>query len=728
MRTFYALFFFFSLTTGLWAQQLTHGPVTGAVGPDSARIYVRTDSPTQVTIEASSDGFANVDASVSGMTMAWRDNSNILTLTGLQPYTDYELRVVINGTTLETDSKFRSAPAPDAPGNYTFLSGSCIGELLDQDTTLFTQATSEDADMMFFYGDWGYPDNDNDALSLTYPFLGGFPPYPDPTSYAEDTALIEEAYRNRYASTNSGKFVRSLALAYTWDDHDYLNDNSGANFAGGYFINDIFQPYAPSWADALGAPISIPQPPVCRLNLIKNYVKYFPGYTPADTSRGIYHSFKYGNAEFFFLDTRANRSPQHDNIREDNGEWEYQTPPGNSILGQEQLNWLIDGIVNSTADWKFIITSVTFNVGNQAPFDSVLIAGDAQVPILGAQLPGIPINATGYIIASRFADKWVGYPSDLQALLDTVVSPDNPSQAIKNVFMVSGDTHNSALDDGTHSGIPELMAGQLKRSNRREARETQDYLGYNIWNKGGSGLCTEDNYSTNYGKIQVFGQDSVRLSAVDAQGNDIFAHTFAYDQDYRYDPNATPNFQPVTQEDSYTIQDTTPQLVMDVLANDTDPEGDDMFVLIKELPQSGTLTLDPLTNELTYVPDQPGNYAFIYKACDTYDPDCPSCVEQTATIEVQQAVSRPENMLPQQVSFTVFPNPAWTTVTIRPEGNTGKAFQLQLLNGLGQELKTVPVRGQTQMSVTDLPGGYYLYRIVDQDGNLHQTGRINVQH
>jgi phosphodiesterase/alkaline phosphatase D-like protein len=713
------------------AQTLTHGPIVGAVGADSARIYLRTSAATAVEVTVLDTTGLEVAAVVTN-TLAANDNSAIVTVSGLTPHTPYVVLVDIQGTTQSNVASFRSAPAAGQAGYYKFLMGSCIGELMDADSALFVQARSENADMMIYYGDWGYPDDD---INLTYPFLGDpIPPFDAPTSYAEDWNLIYESYRERYASTNSGFFNRSLALAYVYDDHDYLNDNSGSNFAGGYLVPDPFnlgfQPYAPNWAEATGAPISIPQPPVCRQNIIEAYTELFPHYELPDTSQGIYHSFRYGNVEFFVLDLRASRSAQQDNIRENpvgSGNWEFLNPAGNSILGAEQRDWLLNGLRNSTADWKFIVSSVTFNISNQYAFDSVIAIGSGTAGLLGNQLQGLPIQPTGYIVASRYADKWVGYPSDLDSVMQVVLSPGNPAQRIPNVFMISGDTHNSALDDGYNSGVPELMAGQLKRSNRREARENQDFMGWNIWNRGGSGLCTNDNYSTNYGKVEVFGQDSVRLSAVDPQGNTIFTGTFLNNEGYLYPfQNYTPNFQPNPAADAYTTDTAT--ILMDVLANDTDPEGDSLFVVLVELPQSGNLTLDPLTNELTYTPDQPGNFAFRYKACDNANPHCPSCKEAVGTITVNPLTGSPEPEFARS-GFDVYPNPAWTKVNIRlREGQIGVPYSFVLLNPLGQEVRRMQFVNLSSLNVTELPGGYYLYRILDAQGHQHQAGRINVQH
>jgi len=51
-----------------------------------------------------------------------------------------------------------------------------------------------------------------------------------------------------------------------------------------------------------------------------------------------------------------------------------------------------------------------------------------------------------------------------------------------------------------------------------------DDFAIKIWNKGGQGLTT-DEFNNAFGKITVFGEDSVRLSLVDEFGTEFATHT-----------------------------------------------------------------------------------------------------------------------------------------------------------------------------------------------------------
>ena len=69
--------------------------------------------------------------------------------------------------------------------------------------------------------------------------------------------------------------------------------------------------------------------------------------------RRNYGRFSVSNCDFFLLDTRAHRD-LHD--------VDNPTKPGASMLGKQQLQWLIDGVTNSEADFLFIVSSVNFMV------------------------------------------------------------------------------------------------------------------------------------------------------------------------------------------------------------------------------------------------------------------------------------------------------------------------------------------------------------------------------
>ena len=89
----------------LASQQITHGPVVGAVTSSGCKIYFRTGSPAEVKIELS-------DAQTfSGFTIKERDNSIILPVHSLLPDKKYSFKIFVNGKQDVVEGSFKTFPA-----------------------------------------------------------------------------------------------------------------------------------------------------------------------------------------------------------------------------------------------------------------------------------------------------------------------------------------------------------------------------------------------------------------------------------------------------------------------------------------------------------------------------------------------------------------------------------------------------------------------------------------
>ncbi|AEA45325.1 tandem-95 repeat protein [Fluviicola taffensis] len=149
---------------------------------------------------------------------------------------------------------------------------------------------------------------------------------------------------------------------------------------------------------------------------------------------------------------------------------------------------------------------------------------------------------------------------------------------------------------------------------------------------------------------------------------------------------------PVANEDAATTNEDTP-VVIDVPSNDTDVDGnlDNTSVTVVTPPSNGTVTIDPVTGEVTYTPDSgfSGNDTLIYSICDTGMPvicdttfviitvtpvnDAPVANEDTATTDENTPVviDVPSNDTDSDgnldnTSVTVVTPPSNGTVTIDP--------------------------------------------------------------
>ncbi len=463
----------------LKAQQITHGPIAGGATDTSVRMVAFTNAPATIGVQLSKNPFFNpVVAQVSASTNSANGNAVKLEVTGLEPQTRYYYRPTINGAFVSGDVRsFKTYPSKAVADNFVITFGSCQNEDRTEDL-VYAEMQNHNPDLFLQVGDWGYPD-DTDNLPN------------DPDFFPVDYNRVIQAFKNKYDYTYMKQFLKNVTMDYTWDDHDYVNDNSSRNSG--------------SYTD-FGIPVQILEVPILpetRRNTIKGYYDLFPAYDPVDSTEGIFHKFIFGNVEVFMLDDRSARTPNTDALVNVNGNWQFIPPPGHTIIGDIQRTWLLENLKKSTATWKLIITATAFNKTYRNVINPLL------------NLP----NIAGLPIVSAVIDCWSGFPADQDSILEAV-----NQNGIDGVVMLSGDTHTAAMDDGGAGGLPEIMAGCLSQSNST-LFTTVPLLQFGLeWNKGGQGIST-NNTNTSFGKLSVFGDDSLRMELIDVNGTIFATHT-----------------------------------------------------------------------------------------------------------------------------------------------------------------------------------------------------------
>jgi len=460
------------------AQTITHSPVVGNVHSTSADILFRTDGSRNVKIEYSN--FADFSSSqFSNEIVTGSDDAEFfgkITLSGLLPNEKYFYRFILDGQLFDDgiERSFKTFPLEGSEVNCKFIFGSGQQERNDPESyvgNIFPLLADENAAFFIHQGDWTYPD------STDYYIPGDY--------FNLHYDLIVDSYRSKYdLDYPMWNLLSNTPVAYTYDDHD-LSDN-----------------------DCDGTYPGIP-------NSIKGFVNLFPSYPLVDSSKGIYQKFTYGNSEIFLVDNRSRRSPNIEAFKYVGDSLCFEPLAGHTILGVAQMNWLLDELQNSTADWKFISTGTPFNPGWRAAIEWAV---SAQGFIDSLLLP-----TTGYVtpeeIALFSADKWSAFPEDIVRLIKFV--SDNQ---IKNVIFLSGDTHTTGVDNGANSIFPELMASGLDRTNGRTV-QIFEYLGIHVWNSGGHTFDLPMNkFGNSFGRVYVFGKDSVRLEAV-TEENEVIGST-----------------------------------------------------------------------------------------------------------------------------------------------------------------------------------------------------------
>jgi alkaline phosphatase D len=133
-----------------------------------------------------------------------------------------------------------------------------------------------------------------------------------------------------------------------------------------------------------------------------------------------YRGLKYGDlAELIMIDTRLTGREPQPLLASDT--MQYRT-----MLGEDQLQWFVRRVKNSTAKWKIIGNQVMFS-----PFNVGFAASD-------------PTNLDSItLVESIFVDIWDGYPKERRLLLNRLAN--NPQ--IDNVVILTGDFHCSFAFD-----------------------------------------------------------------------------------------------------------------------------------------------------------------------------------------------------------------------------------------------------------------------------------------
>ncbi len=96
------------------------------------------------------------------------------------------------------------------------------------------------------------------------------------------------------------------------------------------------------------------------------------------------------------------------------------------------------------------------------------------------------------------------------------------------------------------------------------------------------------------------------------------------------------NRPPVAVDDEFTVVANSIDNILDVLANDTDPDGHTLLIdVIETQPTNGVALIDPDRRAVGYTPNRGfvGQDSFVYRVCDDGLPE-PQCVTATVTIIV----------------------------------------------------------------------------------------------
>lgn len=325
-------FLFLLICNVIIAQEslLQSGPMLGFSGFREVLIWVQTNKDAEVKVAY----FSHLDTVVfSEPYMATKENDHIVKISAnnVRYGTTYQYELYINDILIDLpyNLSFQTQELwqwRKSPPEFTFAIGSCV----------YVNEPKDDRPGKGYGGDYGIFDEilfkDPDFML----WLG------DNTYLREPDFLSEEGIRYRFRKSRSLRDLQPLLGSVhhyaIWDDHDYGPNDADKSYVNKKLTESAFNDY---WANP-------------NTNVVDN--------------GGITGQFMWQDVAFFLLDNRYHRDPNRSHKKNKN------------LLGQEQLDWLINALVSSRAPFKFIC------IGGQSISDAPIYENYASYPEERAQL------------------------------------------------------------------------------------------------------------------------------------------------------------------------------------------------------------------------------------------------------------------------------------------------------------------------------------------------------
>lgn len=320
----YSFLFLLFSTSGCEKQNtLSQAPIVGIMLNDEVPILVRGVSSGEVRINYK-EASESTESSTEWENLSSSDDYTVsLNLNSINSDTEYKYQVEFDNGGHSEWFNFRSFPAQNEPGKFSFVFSACQREGYLAHN-IYEHIEKESPTFVALLGDQMYGDYDGNLNKLEE-YLGDHAKMQKAKEEGDiilSEETIIEAFRNKYHRTfgkNFQKMSSSIPIMGIWDDHDFGKDNS-----------DSAYPY--------------------REEAKKVFKENYPSYPYEVEDEGIYYSFSIADVDVFVLDTRWYRSP----MENDDGE-------SKTMLGDVQFDWLLDGLKRSSAPFKIIFSSVPMN-------------------------------------------------------------------------------------------------------------------------------------------------------------------------------------------------------------------------------------------------------------------------------------------------------------------------------------------------------------------------------
>lgn len=310
------------------------GPMLGYIEYREAMIWVQTNTPGDVVIEYFSE--ENPDNKYySNMVRTEKETGYTAKLLcdAVVPGRNYQYKIYVNNQEQQFEYPLEfKVPAiwewRTDPPTFKIMFGSCLfindkpfdrpGAGYGGDYEILKPMTEEKSDIMIWLGDNMYTRE---------------------ADWYSKTGFIYRYTHTRSLPEMQQMLSQSINLA-TWDDHDFGPNNSNRSFRDKDIALSVFSAF---WAN--------------------------PGFGH-DGERGVFTNYVYGDVEFFLLDNRYHRSPNH--VKGIEETW----------LGEKQKQWFKEAIASSKASFKIVCLGGQFLTSSEKGETYINLAKEERQEIL----------------------------------------------------------------------------------------------------------------------------------------------------------------------------------------------------------------------------------------------------------------------------------------------------------------------------------------------------------
>ena len=280
----------------------------------------------------------------------------------LDPDREYHYRFYYRGTATRV-GRCRTLPASDAsPESLRFAVLACQN-YVNGYYPAFHYVAHENVDFLVHVGDFIYESDAGHFQGLgSYDYPGREKSLPSGHSRVWEL----EDYRYLYRTYRSDRFLQEALESHTliagWDDHELVNDlywDKRTDAPGGdhprsddpEFMTDLIADAMHAWWEFMPARVT-----------------YDPAGDDLQDRFQLWRKFEFGDlVTLAMTDERLFRDPPREAIPTPDNVGPHREPPGRTMLGADQRDWLIDTITDSEATWTVWadeVLTVPFRIGS----------------------------------------------------------------------------------------------------------------------------------------------------------------------------------------------------------------------------------------------------------------------------------------------------------------------------------------------------------------------------